>query len=248
MKTFGLIGFPLSHSFSKKFFTEKFDREGHSDACQYKLFPIEDVRMLPDLIAGDPSLHGLNVTIPHKVSVLPFMDAMDEAAARIGAVNCISAREQQGRKWLSGYNTDAYGFEMSLRPLLQPHHTKALVLGDGGAARAVRYVLEKLNISFIAVVRNPVPGAVLYQDLTRDQLDTHQLLINTTPLGTFPKVDGAPAIPYEWLSDKHLAYDLVYNPEVTTFLKLAKAAGATIKNGYEMLELQAERSWQIWNT
>ncbi|MBB5622511.1 shikimate dehydrogenase [Pedobacter cryoconitis] len=246
MRTFGLIGYPLAHSFSKKFFTEKFAEEGIADH-QYELFPIENIAAVVSLIAADDSLAGLNVTIPHKVGVMTYLNELDPAAETIGAVNCISIQHKDGQTWLKGFNTDAYGFQESLKPYLKKHHTHALILGDGGAAKAVKYVLDQLQITYLSVVRTVAPNAILYSDLTEDLLQKHQVIINTTPLGTFPNVEAAPAIPYQWLTDQHLAYDLVYNPEETEFLKRAKAKGAAIKNGFEMLQLQAERSWFIWN-
>lgn len=246
MRTFGLIGYPLSHSFSKKYFTDKFEKEGIS-GNQYELFPIASIETLPELLQNNVSLEGLNVTIPHKVAVLPFLDEMDAAAAFIGAVNCISIQQRNGRPFLKGYNTDAFGFEESLKPLLRAAHEKALIFGDGGAAKAVKYVLHKLGIAFLSVVRDKSSQHLLYDQVTPDLLDEYTVLINTTPLGMSPNTDTCPEIPYESLSSKHLAYDLVYNPEETKFLSLAGNAGATIKNGLEMLHLQAERSWFIWN-
>lgn len=208
---------------------------------------MEHIDSLVSLIAGDQYLSGINVTIPHKVNVMPFLDELDDAARKIGAVNCIAIERKGNSTRLKGYNTDAYGFEESLKPFLKEHHTKALILGDGGAAKAIRYVLEKLNIPYLSVVRTAVPNAVVYGGLNEEILGTHQLIVNTTPLGTFPKVENAPDIPYHLLTDRHLAYDLVYNPEETEFLRRAKAQGAMVKNGLEMLHLQAERSWAIWN-
>jgi shikimate dehydrogenase len=172
---------------------------------------------------------------------------LDDAAEKIGAVNCISIDQSGEKLVLKGYNTDVYGFEESLKPLLQPHHKKALIFGDGGAAQAVKYVLNQLQIPFISIVRNAQPNAALYSSVTKEILDEYTILVNTTPLGMYPNVDSFPPIPYQHLSSKHLAYDLVYNPEETEFLAKAKAEGATIKNGLEMLHLQAERSWDIWN-
>ncbi|MBB6502240.1 shikimate dehydrogenase family protein [Pedobacter cryoconitis] len=247
MRTFGLIGYPLSHSFSKKFFTEKFEQEGII-AHRYELFPMEKVNALTELIAADHSLRGLNVTIPHKVNVMTFLDELDDAAQQIGAVNCIDIQQKNGKTWLKGYNTDAYGFEESIKPYLKNHHTHALILGDGGAAKAVKYVLDKLNITYLSVVRTAAGDGILYKDLTEELIMKHQVIINTTPLGTFPAVTEAPDLPYQWITDQHLAYDLVYNPEETEFLKRAKLQGAAVKNGFEMLQLQAERSWFIWNS
>ena len=247
MRTFGLIGYPLSHSFSKKFFTEKFKNEEIPD-CQYELFPLEQVEALRNLLATTAGLQGLNVTIPYKLEVMPFLNEVEDAAAKIGAVNCISIKQKEGVQWLTGYNTDAYGFKESLVPLLKPYHSKALILGNGGASKAVKYVLNEINIPFKVVVRTQVDGCMLYSEITKELLESHTLIINTTPLGMYPNVDQCPELPYQHLSAQHLAYDLVYNPEETTFLKKAQQMGAAVKNGMEMLYLQAERSWQIWNT
>ena len=246
MRTFGLIGYPLTHSFSKKYFTEQFEQQGIAD-CKYELFPLEDIGGIAPLIRGDISLSGLNVTIPHKVNVMPYLHELDDAAAKIGAVNCIAILRRDDKAWLKGYNTDAFGFAESLKPFLKVNHTHALILGDGGAARAVKYVLDQLGISFLTVVRTAVSGTITYEQISEELMNTHQLIINTTPLGTFPNVEASPAIPYHLMTADHLAYDLVYNPEVTAFLQQAKAQGAAIKNGLEMLHLQAERSWFIWN-
>ncbi len=245
MKLFGLIGFPLSHSFSKKYFTEKFEREGISDSA-YELYPIESISFLEQLLIAESALAGLNVTIPYKVAVLDFVDELDAAAAYIGAVNTLQIGEKGGKRFIKGYNTDAFGFEASLMPLLKPHHTNALIFGDGGAAKAVKYVLEQLDISYTVVVRRSAPGCLTYAELDAGVLNASTVLINTTPLGTYPNVNEAPDIPYQYITQQHLAYDLVYNPEETHFLKLAKAQGAQTKNGLEMLQLQAERAWAIW--
>lgn len=247
MRTFGLIGFPLTHSFSKKYFTEKFEREGLKDD-HYELFTMEDIGSLTELLKKEDKLRGLNITIPHKVNVLPLLHELDDAAREIGAVNCISVEKRKGQNWLKGYNTDAYGFQESLKPFLKAHHTSALILGDGGAAKAVKYALGQLGVSYISVVRTAAPNAILYEQITDELLRSHLLIINTTPLGTFPKVEEAPELPYHLMTAEHLAYDLVYNPEETEFLKRAKANGASIKNGLEMLHLQAERAWSIWNS
>ena len=247
MRTFGLIGFPLSHSFSKKFFSEKFENEQIS-GCKYELFPMENAEDMIDLIKKNPSLCGLNVTIPHKVNVMPFLNEIDAAAKEIGAVNCISIQQNGAEPILKGYNTDAYGFAESLKPLLEKQHKGALIFGNGGAAKAVKYVLNQLEIPYLVVVRNPAPNAILYAAITAELLAEYKLLINTTPLGMLPNLDSYPLIPYQYLTKQHLAYDLVYNPEETLFLAKAKAQGAQVKNGLEMLYLQAERSWYIWNT
>lgn len=246
MKTYGLIGFPLSHSFSKKYFTEKFQNEGITDR-QYELFPIENIKSLADLLAENQSLCGLNVTIPHKVGVLPFLNEIEEAAEKIGAVNCICIKRFEGETYLKGFNTDAYGFEESLKPLLTANHKKALVFGDGGAAKAVKYVLQKLGIEYQVVVRKATAGAILYNQVTPELLERHKLLINTTPLGMSPHIDTFPDIDYTQLGSDHLAYDLVYNPLETAFLSKAAERGAQVKNGLEMLYKQAEKAWAIWN-
>ncbi|RZJ81737.1 MAG: shikimate dehydrogenase [Flavobacterium sp.] len=246
MRTFGLIGFPLSHSFSKKFFSEKFENEQIAD-CKYELYPIVHADEIKELVANNSSLCGLNITIPHKVNVLPFVNEVDVAAAEVGAVNCIHIDQTGDKPFLKAYNTDAYGFAESLKPLLESHHKKALVFGDGGAAKAVKYVLTQLGISYLSVVRNPAPNTILYSAVTAEILKDYTLLINTTPLGMLPNLDSYPVIPYQYVTNQHLAYDLVYNPEETVFLTKVKAQGGKIKNGLEMLYLQAERSWEIWN-
>ncbi|WP_316819667.1 shikimate dehydrogenase [Pedobacter gandavensis] len=247
MKKFGLIGYPLSHSFSKKHFSEKFLKEEITD-CGYELYPMENISSFPELIVADEEILGINVTIPHKVGVMAYLNDLDEAAAEIGAVNCVDIRRVNGKAVLKGFNTDAYGFEASLVPFLKSHHTKALVFGDGGAAKAVKYVLNKLGISFLVVTRKPAEGTILYEAVDEKLLQEYTVLINTTPLGMSPNVDSCPPIPYESITEKHLAYDLVYNPELTKFLEQSAASGAAIKNGLEMLYLQAERSWYIWNS
>ena len=246
MRNFGLIGFPLSASFSKQFFADKFTKDNITD-CKYQLHPIPSANEVMDLIDADRLLCGLNVTIPHKVNVMPYLTEIDQAAEMIGAVNCIAIDQSGDRPKLKGYNTDVYGFEKSLKPLLKAHHKKALIFGDGGAAQAVKYVFNQLNIPFISVVRNAQPNAVLYSSVTKDVLEECTILVNTTPLGMYPNVDAYPTIPYQHVNETHLAYDLVYNPKETEFLTKVKAQGGTIKSGLEMLHLQAERSWEIWN-
>ena len=245
MKLFGLIGFPLTHSFSKKYFSEKFGREGITD-CAYELYPIEAITQLENLLADQPQIAGLNATIPYKIAVLDYVDELDAAAAYIGAVNTLHISYHDGRRFIKGYNTDAYGFETSLKPLLEPQHQRALIFGDGGAAKAVKYVLEQLDINYTSVLRKPKPDCLTYENLNESLLAESTILINTTPLGTYPDVESCPDIPYQFITTQHLAYDLVYNPEETEFLKRAKAQGAKTKNGLDMLHLQAERAWTIW--
>lgn len=245
-KIYGLIGYPLSHSFSKKYFTNKFEVEnipGHV----YELFPIPQITELPALLAQHPGLCGLNVTVPYKKEVMPFLDRIDGEAGKIGAVNCIKITSTENTTKLEGYNTDIYGFEESLKPLLKANHQKALVLGNGGAANAVKFVLNKLGISYRIITRRQEADSILFSDLTDTMIAEHPLIINTTPVGTAPKTDECPPIPYDAITNKHLLYDLIYNPEQTLFLSKGLAKGAAIKNGYEMLVLQAERSWEIWN-
>jgi len=259
MKKYGLIGYPLTHSFSKKFFTEKFLNNGLDDH-QYELYPLPNLSDLPELIKSIPDLCGLNVTVPHKIGVMYYLDKIDPAAKQIDAVNCIKIVNHQPVEAffsgelsslsvrLEGFNTDAYAFEESLKPLLKKHHQKALVLGTGGASRAVAYVLEKLGIAYHLVSRRNIRKQLSYKKLTADIMNEHLLIINTTPLGTAPNIEECPDIPYESLTSKHLLYDLVYNPPETEFLKRGKAKGAVIKNGLEMLHMQAEKSWEIWNS
>ncbi|WP_374948883.1 shikimate dehydrogenase family protein [Mucilaginibacter sp.] len=260
MKHYGLIGYPLSHSFSKKYFTEKFNSEKISDA-RYDLYSLENIDDLPALLKANPTLCGLNVTIPHKVNVLQHLDWIEHDAKNAGAVNCIKVFSESpvsaafsgevginGHDFrLEGYNTDIYGFDGSLSPLLTGDHDKALILGDGGAAKAVKCVLQNKGIDHISVTRKPVRNGILFNDLTHQHITSHKLIINTTPLGTYPNVDEYPPIPYEAITDKHLLFDLIYNPEQTQFLKKGAERGAATKNGYEMLVLQAEKAWEIWN-
>jgi shikimate dehydrogenase len=243
MRRYGLIGYPLTHSFSQKYFTEKFGLEGIED-CAYSNFPLTSIDELPVVLA-DPELFGLNVTIPYKEQVLSFLDHRSPVVAAIGACNCISIRDGV----LTGHNTDVVGFEQSLMPKLGSHHRQALVLGTGGAAKAVEYVLGKLGIAFRLVSRRPRAGT---SDLSYEQVDlavlaSHTLVVNTTPLGMYPHVEGYPALPYEAVGASHYFFVLVYNPARTLFLQKAEERGAAVENGHEMLLLQAEESWRIWN-
>ncbi len=241
MKQYGLIGYPLGHSFSKKYFEEKFVNE-HLQGCSFELFPIEKIELFNEIIATNKNLHGLAVTIPHKETVMPLLTEISDAAKAIGAVNCIKITEGK----TLGYNTDVIGFEKSLLPLLQPDHKKALVLGTGGASKAVQYVLKKLGISFLVVSRNKMTSTITYENISAAIIQTHTLIINTTPLGMTPNEEGFAVIPYHLLSPKHLLYDLIYKPEKTMFLQKGEQQGCAIKNGFEMLILQAEENWGIW--
>jgi shikimate dehydrogenase len=241
MRKFGLIGYPLTHSFSERYFTEKFIREGIRD-CSYTAWPIAAISGLPGLLA-DPELCGLNVTIPYKEQVLPYLDLPGEVVRAIGACNCV--RVVGGKT--EGHNTDVIGFGQSFVKKLQPHHTQALVLGTGGAAKAVGYVLEKLGIGYRYVSRKAGSENLSYADVDGALLQSHTILINTTPMGMYPRTDECPPLPYETLTARHYLFDLVYNPERTLFLRKGEERGAAVENGYEMLILQAEESWRIWN-
>ncbi len=248
MKTYGLIGYRLGHSFSKKFFSEKFKRE-HLDDCEYVNFELDTISEFPDLFKQNDHIYGLNCTIPYKQQVILYLDETDPEAAKVGAVNTIKVICNNDRIKLKGFNTDVYGFEYSFRPLLKEHHRKALILGTGGASKAVKYVLEKLGIDYLFVTTKPVPekGQINYSEITLKLLNDYTIIINATPLGTFPNTETCPDIPYQYLTEKHLLYDLVYNPEETLFMKQGKKKDAIVKNGLEMLHLQAIRAWEIWN-
>jgi len=238
---FGLIGFPLTHSFSEDYFGKKFKREGITDH-RYDLFSLESIEGIISVLGEIENLKGLNVTIPYKEKVIPYLYELSPESAEIGAVNTIKIIEGK----LYGFNTDVFGFEISLLKLLNKNKVNALVLGTGGASKAIQYVLRKNKIKFKVVSRNPIKGDLIYENLDVKVIENHHLIINTTPLGTFPKTESCPQIPYEYLTSKHYLYDLVYNPEKSLFLRRGEESGAMIKNGLEMLELQAERAWEIW--
>lgn len=249
MDTYGLIGFPLKHSFSAKFFTEKFMRE-NIDA-EYLNFELEDILDIRRVILFNQHLKGLNVTIPYKEKVIPFLHDISPEAERIGAVNVIRIERKPGDMYyykLTGYNTDYTGFKNSLNPILKADvHRKALILGTGGASKAVAQALKDLKIDWTYVSRSKGDNRLTYNELTSAIILDHKLIVNASPVGTFPDVDNCPDIPYQYLTTGHLLYDLVYNPETTLFLKKGKEQGAVIKNGKEMLELQALAAWEIWN-
>lgn len=257
LKKYGLIGFPLTHSFSRKYFKEKFEKENLSNHF-YLNFPLQDINDLESVFLQNPDLLGLNVTIPYKVDVMPFLNQLDVTAREVGAVNTIKItllekdiKSVKSLKsfFLEGYNTDVWGFELSLKPLLQPNHYKALILGTGGASKAVEYVFRKLGIEYKMVSRTPKgDNQVSYTDLNETAIRNFPLIVNTSPLGTYPKVEECPDIPYEYITDQHFLYDLVYNPSETLFLKKGKEKGAIIQNGLAMLQLQAEKAWEIWNS
>ena len=244
MREYGLIGYPLTHSFSQKYFTEKFLRGGIVDAV-FHAFSIPTVTDVQTVLQNHPALKGFCITIPYKKAILPFLHDSSAAVQQMGACNCVKI---EGRKLL-GYNTDVVGFENSFIKKLQPNHTKALILGTGGAAAAVEYTLKKLGIGYLSVSRtaNKAENIVGYDDLDAAVMQEYTIIINCTPLGTYPKTDDAPGIPYELVTPNHYLFDLVYNPPLTKFLQLGLAKGAAIQNGYEMLVIQAEENWKIWN-
>ncbi|MGC9151067.1 MAG: shikimate dehydrogenase family protein [Microbacter sp.] len=243
MKKYGLIGYPLGHSFSKQYFTQKFQHE-HIDAC-YETFEIDRIEKINDIIT-DPELSGLNVTIPYKEQVIPFLSKLTPRALEIGAVNVIRIQRKPDQIQLIGDNSDVVGFMESIRPLLQPIHQKALILGTGGASKAVRYGLDQLGICSWFVSRTPQKGDFTYEQLTKSIIQEHLVIVNASPTGTFPHNDESPDIPYQWIGKNHLLFDLVYNPPLTQFLAKGAAQGAIIKNGLEMLEKQAIEAWRIW--
>jgi shikimate dehydrogenase len=243
VRQFGLIGFPLSHSFSKGYFANYFSTENITDA-QYENYPIETIDAFLDLWKNNPNLKGLNVTIPYKKAVIPFLQNPSTVVETIQACNCI--RLYEGAFY--GYNTDVIGFEQSLLPFLKPHHQKALIFGTGGAAAAVEWVLQKMGIAYQLVSRKPAPGVLSYDSLDAGVIAAHSLLINTSPVGMYPQVEEAPSLPYEAITSKHHLYDLIYNPAETKFLTLGARQGATIQNGLEMLHIQANASWDLWNS
>jgi len=240
MKKLGLIGFPLSHSFSPGYFKKKFETLG-IEGWQYGLYPLDKIDAFCALME-DEKPFGINVTIPYKEQVIPFLDELDKEAAEIGAVNTIKISNQKTK----GFNTDIYGFEKSIEPLLKNHHKNALILGSGGASKAVEYALKKMGIAPSFVSRTAGKGQFTYEDLNAEILENQTIIVNTTPLGMSPNIDACSAIPYNAITPHHLLYDLVYNPTETLFLKKGKQQGAAIKNGYEMLCLQADKSWEIW--
>lgn len=246
MKRYGLIGYPLGHSFSQKYFTEKFDRECVD--ARYDLFPLESINELPGLIHDTEGLAGFNVTIPYKQDVIQFLDEMDDQAREIGAVNVVKiTRQVNGAYRFKGFNSDAYGFTESIRPMLGPSHKRALVLGSGGASKAVIFSLRRLGVEPVVVSRRPSAGMLTYAAIDKEILMNYTVIVNASPVGMSPIIDACPDIPYEFLTPRHVCFDLVYNPEETLFLQKASAAGAAVKNGLDMLHLQAEGAWKYWN-
>ena len=246
MQTYGLIGFPLGHSFSKNYFNQKFVDE-HIDA-QYINFEISHIKQLNGVIEMHPEMKGFNVTIPYKEQIIPFLCQLSPEAKAIGAVNVVKIRREGRKALLKGYNTDTIAFRQSVTNLLQPHHKQALILGTGGAAKAVAYALTQLHIKVQFVSRQQKTDCITYEQLTPEIIQTHSVIVNCTPLGMYPNADSCPPLPYHAMSAQTLLYDLIYNPDQTLFMRNGAARGATTKNGLEMLLLQAFLSWQIWNS
>lgn len=244
MKLYGLVGATLSHSFSKKYFEQKFVRENRTD-CQYDLFEMEDISMFRSFVEHHPNLQGVNVTIPYKKTIIPFLDALDEKAAKVGAVNTIQIWRQGTITTLIGHNTDVEGFQQSLRGKKMPD--RALVLGTGGGASAIIYALQQKGIHCTMVSRTPRNDEISYAAVTPELLTQHRMVVNCTPVGMFPNMESLPLLPYESLTKEHFLYDLIYNPALTAFLKKGMQQGCSVQNGSEMLRLQAEASWKIWN-
>ena len=245
MQKYGLIGYPLKHSFSIGYFNEKFKSEGID--AEYVNFEIPTITDLPGIIQENPNLKGFNVTIPYKEKVIPYLNEIDKDATAIGAINVVKVIRQKNKYKLIGYNSDIIGFTRSIEPLLQEHHKKALILGTGGASKAVFHGLKKLGIEGSYVSRTPKPGMLSYEELTPAIMEEYKVIVNCTPVGMYPKVDCCPDIPYECLTPNHLLYDLLYNPDNTLFMKKGTAQGAVTKNGLEMLLLQAFAGWEFWN-
>jgi shikimate dehydrogenase len=242
-KKFGLIGRNISYSFSKKYFTEKFSQDLFEDYT-YENFDILNIEEFLNILKNNPNLKGLNVTIPYKEAIIPYLDTLSNKAYNIGAVNVIRFTKKGN---LKGYNSDWYGFKKTLEPLLQTHHRKALILGNGGAAKAVAYALKELGIFYANVSRESKENTINYSQINSATFDEYQIIINCTPLGTTPNIMEFPPIPYIFFTDKHIAFDLIYNPEETLFLNKAKSNGAVVVNGKDMLIFQAEKAWKIWN-
>ncbi|MFV0377458.1 MAG: shikimate dehydrogenase family protein [Mangrovibacterium sp.] len=248
MKTYGLIGYRLGYSFSKGFFTEKFEKENLNEH-EYVNFELDTINEFPGIFKTNDHIAGLNCTIPYKQQIMPFLDEIDPEAAEVGAINTVKIIRSPGGIKLKGFNTDIYGFENSLKPMLNQKHKKALILGTGGASKAIKHILTKLGLSFVSasIEEQLQKNEIRYEQIDEALMNECLVIINATPLGTFPKVDNCPDIPYEFIGTSHVLFDLVYNPDETLFMKKGKAQGAAVKNGLEMLHLQALKAWEIWN-
>ncbi|MCI5818943.1 MAG: shikimate dehydrogenase [Paraprevotella sp.] len=245
MDKYGLIGYPLGHSFSKNYFNEKFENE-NIDA-EYINFEIPTIDALPEVLATNPELRGLNVTIPYKEKVISFLDAVSPEARAIGAINVIKVEHKGNETILKGYNSDVIGFTKSIAPLLKRHNKKALILGTGGASKAIDYGLKSLGLETVKVSRYERPGTIQYSKITPEIIKEYNVIVNCTPCGMYPNIEECPELPYEAMTEKNILYDLIYNPDQTKFMKLGAKQGATVKNGLEMLLLQAFASWEFWN-
>ena len=246
MDKYGLIGYPLGHSFSRDFFNEKFRNEGID--AEYVNFEIPDISRFPEILTENPDLRGLNVTIPYKEKIISYMDALSEEARQIGAVNVVRVSERKRQTYLEGFNSDVIGFTRSIEPLLEPKHKTALILGTRGASKAIRYGLEQLGLEYRLVSRTPREGVWSYNQLTPETMQEYTVIVNCTPVGMYPHPDACPPLPYEAIGHDHLLYDLVYNPEETLFLRKGRGQGAITKNGLEMLLLQAYAGWEFWHS
>lgn len=246
MDKYGLIGYPLGHSFSIGYFNEKFENEGIN--ATYENFEIPSIDGLPEILDSNPNLRGLNVTIPYKEKVIGFLDALSKDAREIGAVNVIRVTHKGNKTILKGFNSDVIGFTQSIEPLLERFHKKALVLGTGGASKAIEYGLRKLGLETLKVSRTEKPGTTQYSKITPETIKEYNVIVNCTPIGMYPHADECPNLPYEAMDGHTLLYDLIYNPDETLFMKRGKAHGAIVKNGLEMLLLQAFASWEFWNS
>jgi shikimate dehydrogenase len=246
MRKFGLIGYPLSHSFSSKYFTEKFYNE-HISNCSYENYPLKSLNEIRELITSDNELCGLNITIPYKSEIMGFLDVIEPEAVEIGAVNVMKIRRQDGKIKLYGYNSDVTGIRDTLLPYISDDVINALVLGTGGSSKAVCYVLKKFGLKVDQVSRNKKPGVLTYPEINSEIIDRTQLIINTTPLGMFPNTGSKPELNYRSLNRKHILFDLVYNPEHTSFLRMGEEQGCLTISGIKMLHSQAEKAWNIWN-
>lgn len=245
MDKYGIIGYPLGHSFSPGFFNEKFRNEG-IDAV-YERYELSQIDLLPEIIASNPELCGLNVTIPYKQQIMQYLDELSEEAREIGAVNVVKVTHNGKNVHLKGFNSDVIGFSRSIEPLLEKHHKKALILGTGGAAQAIDYGLKQLGLETIKVSRYERPDTIQYDKITPDVIKEYKVIINCTPIGMYPNTEECPNLPYEAMDSQHLLYDLIYNPDATLFMKKGMERGAVVKNGLEMLLLQAYASWEFWH-
>lgn len=245
MDKYGIIGYPLGHSFSPGFFNEKFRNEG-IDAV-YERYELSQIDLLPEIMASNPELCGLNVTIPYKQQIMQYLDELSEEAREIGAVNVVKVTHNGKNVHLKGFNSDVIGFSRSIEPLLEKHHKKALILGTGGAAQAIDYGLKQLGLETIKVSRYERPDTIQYDKITPDVIKEYKVIINCTPIGMYPNTEECPNLPYEAMDSQHLLYDLIYNPDTTLFMKKGMERGAVVKNGLEMLLLQAYASWEFWH-